>query len=67
MSKFVKITVWFILFMAGLSICLSMVSTAKPTEKVLGGIILGIIVAISVETKCLTTIKLKKHDEPESA
>lgn len=63
MNKFVKITVWFILFMAGLSICLSMVSAANTTENVLGGIILGIIVAISVETKCLTTIKLKKHEE----
>lgn len=63
MSKFVKITVWFILFMAGLTTSLSMISAANTTENILGYAILVLVVAISVKTKCLTTIKLKKHEE----
>lgn len=63
MSKFIKIAIWFILFMAGLSISLSMISAANIVENLLGCVVLGLIVAISVETKCLTTIKLRKHEK----
>lgn len=32
-------------------------------EYLLGCVVLGLIVATSVETKCLTTIKLRKHEK----
>lgn len=63
MKKFVVLIVWFILLMAGLSIGLSMISAANTVENLLGCVVLGLIVAISVETKCLTTIKLRKHEK----
>lgn len=63
MSEFIKIVIWFILFMAGLSISLLMISTANTVENLLGCVVLGLIVAISVETECLTTIKLRKHEK----
>ena len=63
MKKFVILMIWFILLMAGLSISLSMVSAANTVENLLGCVILGLVVAISVETKCLTTIKLRKHEK----
>lgn len=63
MSKFIKIAIWFILFMAGLSTSLSMISAANTVENLLGCAVLGLVVAISVETKCLTTIKLRKHEK----
>lgn len=63
MSKFIKIAIWFILFMAGLSIGLSMISAANTVGNLLGCVVLGLIVAISVETKCLTAIKLRKHEK----
>ena len=63
MSKFIKIAIWFILFMAGLSISLSMISAANTVENLLGCVVLGLVVVISVETKCLTTIKLRKHEK----
>lgn len=63
MSKFIKIAIWFILFMAGLSTSLSMISAANTVENLLGCVVFGLVVAISVETKCLTTIKLRKHEK----
>lgn len=63
MSKFIKIAIWFILFMAGLSISLSMISAANTVENLLGCVVLGLVVAISVRTECLTTIKLRKHEK----
>lgn len=63
MKKFVVLIVWFILLMAGLSIGLSMISAANTVGNLLGCVVLGLVVAISVETKCLTTIKLRKHEK----
>lgn len=63
MSKFIKIVIWFILLMAGLSISLSMISAADTVENLLGCVVLGLVVALSVETKCLTIIKLRKHEK----
>lgn len=42
MSKFIKIAIWFILFMAGLSISLSMISAANTVENLLGCVVLGL-------------------------
>ena len=45
MSKFIKIAIWFILFMAGLSTSLSMISVADTVENLLGCVVLGLVVA----------------------
>lgn len=63
MSEFIKIAIWFILFMAGLSTSLSMISAANTVENLLGCVALGFVLTISVKTKCLTTIKLRKHEK----
>lgn len=63
MKKFVVLMTWLILFMAGLSTSLSMISAANTVENLLGCVVFGLVVAISVETKCLTTIKLRKHEK----
>lgn len=63
MSKFIKIAIWFILFMVGLSISLSMISAANTIENILGCIVLIFIGVISIKTKCLTLIKLERKHE----
>lgn len=63
MKKFVVLMTWLILFMAGLSTSLSMISATNTVENLLGCVVFGLVVAISVETKCLTTIKLRKHEK----
>lgn len=60
---FILMQVGDILIMAGLSTSLLMISAANTVENLLGCVVLGLVVAISVETKCLTTIKLRKHEK----
>ena len=64
MSNFIKVSVWFILFIVVSSVGFSMLNAANTIENILGVIILIYTVAISIKTKCLTTIKFKrKHEE----
>lgn len=58
-----KITVWFLLFMIGLTFSLYLISVASTLLNILGVIVLMFIITISVETKCLTSIKLRKHEK----
>lgn len=58
-----KVTVWFLLFMIGLTLSLHLVSVANTTLNVMGVIVLSLVVTISIKTKCLTTIKLRKHEK----
>lgn len=58
-----KVTVWFLLFMIGLTLSLHLVSVASTTLNVIGVIVLSLVVTISIKTKCLTTIKLRKHEK----
>lgn len=60
----VKVVLWFILFIALLSVGLEMVSNPNTMENVIGFFIVAAIIIISIKTKCLTTIKFKrKHEE----
>lgn len=60
----VKVVLWFILFIALLSVGLEMVSNPNTMENVIGFFIVVAIVIISIKTKYLTTIKFKrKHEE----
>ena len=59
----IKIAIWFILFIALLTIGLDMVSKPNTIENVIGFFIIVAIVLISIETKCLTLINFKKKHE----
>ena len=50
----IKIAIWFVLFMALLTLGLNMVSEPNTIENVIGFFIIVAIVLISIETKCLT-------------
>lgn len=59
----IKIAIWFILFMALLTLGLNMVSEPNTIENVIGFFIIVAIVLISIETKCLILINFKKKHE----
>lgn len=59
----IKIAIWFILFMALLTLGLNMVSEPNTIENVIGFFIIVAIVLISIKTKCLTLINFKKKHE----
>lgn len=59
----IKIAIWFILFMALLTLGLNMVFEPNTIENVIGFFIIVAIVLISIETKCLTLINFKKKHE----
>ena len=63
MKSIPKIAIWFILFMALLTLGLNMVSEPNTIENVIGFFIIVAIVLISIETKCLTLINFKKKHE----
>lgn len=59
----IKIAIWFILFIALLTLGLDMVSEPNTIENVIGFFIIVAIVLISIEAKCLTLINFKKKHE----
>lgn len=59
-STVVKVALWFILFLALLSVGFEMVSKPSTIENVIGFFIVVAIIVISIKTKCLTTIKFNK-------
>lgn len=61
-STVAKVALWFILFLALLSVGFEMVSKPSTIENVIGFLIIVAIVIISIKTKCLTTIKFEKND-----
>lgn len=59
----VRVALWFILFLALLSVGFEMVSNPSTIENVIGFFIVIAIVVITIKTKCLTTIKSKRKHE----
>ena len=59
----IKVVVWFILFLALLGVGFEMVSKPNTIENIIGFFIIVTIIIISIKTKCLTTIKFKKHEK----
>lgn len=59
-STVAKVALWFILFLALLSVGFEMVSKPSTIENVIGFSVVVAIVVISIKTKCLTTIKFNK-------
>ena len=62
-STVIKLAVWFVLFIALLNVGLEMVTVPNTIENVIGFFIVVFMVIISIKTKCLTTIKFKKHEK----
>ena len=58
-----KIAVWFIIFIALLTLGLGMMSTPNSVENVLGFLLIVVIFYLSIKTKCLTTIKFKRDEK----
>lgn len=56
MAKILILTVWFIATAILLSACLDMVSAANTIENCIGVLLLVLLAAISVKTKCFIKI-----------
>lgn len=63
MKKGLILVVWFVVFMALLTGSLSLISAPNTIENLLGVAVLAGTVALSIKTKCLTEIKLKRKHE----
>ena len=58
-----KIAVWFIIFVALLTLGLGMMSTPNSVENVLGFLLIVVIFYLSIKTKFITTIKFKRDEK----
>ena len=61
--KFTVFIIWIVLFVAVINFCLDMVSSANTIENLIGVFGIAAILLLSYKTKCLTTIKIKKHEK----
>ena len=59
----IKVAVWFILFFALLGVGFEMISKPSTIENIIGFFIIVTIIIISIKTKCLALIKLKRKNE----
>lgn len=62
-KKILMAVIWFVLFMAGLTLSTSLISMANTLLNILGIVILSLIVIISIKTHCLTEINFRKHEK----
>ena len=59
----VKVAVWFVIFTTLITLGLEMISAPNTIENVIGFFMVVAISYLSVKTKCLTAIKLKRKHE----
>ena len=59
----VKVAVWFVIFIVLLTLGLEMISAPNTIENVIGFFMVVAILYLSIKTKCLTIIKLKRKNE----
>ena len=57
------ITFWFILCITLLEMCFNMISAPSTLKNVIGFLVIVAITYISIKTKCLTKINLKRKHE----
>jgi hypothetical protein len=62
-SKVIKFVAWLVLFIALLDVGLKMISKPNTIENVIGFFIVTATGIVTIETKCLTAIKLKRKHE----
>ena len=58
-----KVAVWFVIFIILLTLGLEMISAPNTIENVIGFFMVVAISYLSVKTRCLTAIKLKRKHE----
>lgn len=58
-----KVAVWFVIFIILLTLGLEMISAPNTIENMIGFFMVVAILYLSIKTKCLTTIKLKRKHE----
>lgn len=58
-----KVAVWFVIFIILLTLGLEMISAPNTIENVIGFFMVVAILYLSIKTKCLTAIKLKRKHE----
>lgn len=61
--KFTVLIIWLVLFVAVMNFCLDMVSSANTIENLVGVFGIAATLVLSHKTKCLTAIKIKKHEK----
>lgn len=65
MNKGIAFVIWFVLFMSAISGSFNLISEPSTIANAVGLIALIIIVAISVKTRCLTSLIGNKDDRGE--
>lgn len=64
MKKGLILVVWFMVFMALLTGSLSLISAPNTIKNLIGVVVLAGTVTLSIETKCLTNLIIRrKHEE----
>jgi hypothetical protein len=64
MKKGLILVVWFVVFMALLTGSLSLISAPNTIKNLIGVVVLAGTVTLSIETKCLTNLTIRrKHEE----
>lgn len=58
-----KVAVWFVIFIILLTLGSEMISAPNTIENVIGFFMVVAILYLSIKTKCLTAIKLKRKHE----
>lgn len=59
----VKVAVWFVIFIILITLGLEMISAPNTIKNVIGFFMVVATLHLSIRTKCLTTIKLRKHEK----
>ena len=63
MTNAIKVFIWFILAIIAIDLGFELISMASTFFNFLGVTIVFVFVLISIKTKCLTTLKLKKNEK----
>lgn len=58
-----RIAVWFVIFIILLTLGFEMISAPNTIENVIGFSMIMVIVYLSIKTRCLATIKLRRKYE----
>lgn len=66
MSDFVKVVVWFVCLMLVLDLSCELITMASTITNILAVAIMTAMAAITLVTKCFTTITFKKHKNEKS-
>ena len=63
MMNIIKGSIWIVAFILGINLSFEMISQANTMENIIGFFLLVLIFLVSYNTKCFTTINLKRKHE----